>query len=196
MKTIEIWKDIKGLEGLYKVSDYGRVKSLKRVVKFGKQQRTIEEKIRKPHVIRTKQNYTQLCVSLKGKEFIVSRLVAEAFIPNPENKPCIDHINTDPTDNRVGNLRWVTHKENSNNPITLSNMSNARKGKPGLKGDKNKYSKKVLQFDLKGNFIKEWDCLHQIEETIGLSHTQVSRCCNGKYKTSGGFVWKFKKEVD
>ncbi len=191
----EIWKDIKGLEG-YQVSDYGRVKSLKRVVKFGKQQRTVEEKIIKLHAIRTKQNYTQLCVSLKGKDFIVSRLVAEAFIPNPEGKPCIDHINTDPTDNRVGNLRWVTHKENSNNPITLSNMSNARKGKPGLKGDKNKYSKKVLQFDLEGNFIKEWDCLHQIEETIGLSHIQVSRCCRGKYKTSGGYIWKFKKEVD
>ena len=200
MTDIEIWKDIKGFEGLYQVSNWGRVKSLERVVQFGKQKRIVKSKIRKLNHIRIHSNYTQTFVTLynkqKRKDFIVGRLVAETFIPNPENKPCVDHKNADPTDNRVENLRWVTHKENSNNPITLSNMSIAHKGKTGLKGDKNKYSKKVLQFDLEGNFIKEWDCLHQIEETIGLSHIQVSRCCRGIYKTSGGYVWKYKERVD
>lgn len=195
---MEIWKDIKGYEGLYQVSNYGRVRSLDRIVQFGKQKRIAKGKIIRLHHIK-KPNYTQICVSLyknrQGKNFIVARLVAEAFIPNPEGKPCIDHINTDPTDNRVGNLRWVTHKENSNNPKTIHKMKKAFKGKTGLKGDKNNRSKKVLQFDLQGIFIREWNCTHQIEEEIGLTHTQVSRCCRGKYKTSGGFVWKFKKDV-
>lgn len=61
--------------------------------------------------------------------FRVHRAVAELFIPNPDNKPCIDHINTDRTDNRVENLRWVSHKENSNNPLSKIHYSNAHKGK-------------------------------------------------------------------
>ena len=108
----EIWKPIKDFEGYYEVSNIGRVRSLnyKRTGK-GKILKNIEDYKGYLEVVLTKNG--------KRKQFKVHRLVAEAFIPNPENKPCIDHINTVKSDNRVENLRWVTYKENSNNEKTL-----------------------------------------------------------------------------
>lgn len=116
----EIWKDIQGYEGLYQVSNLGRVKSLGRFVdNLVRGHYWQEERILKPH----DKGYSYLNVKLykdrKTKEFQVHRLVAIAFIPNPENKPQIDHINAIKTDNRVQNLRWVSAKENMNNPLTL-----------------------------------------------------------------------------
>lgn len=118
----EIWKDIQGYEGLYQVSNLGRVKSLGRNVK-----RPLTkigyvwqpEKILKPN--KTKYGYLKITLrkNNKSKYFTVHRLVAITFIPNPENKPQIDHINADKTNNSVNNLRWVTCKENINNPLTL-----------------------------------------------------------------------------
>ena len=108
----EIWKPIKDFEGYYEVSNIGRVRSLN-------YKRTGKEKILKN--IEDYKGYLEVVLTKNGKrkQFKVHRLVAEAFIPNPENKPCIDHINTIKSDNRVENLRWVTYKENSNNEKTL-----------------------------------------------------------------------------
>ena len=108
----EIWKPIKEFEGYYEVSNMGRVRSLN-------YKRTGKEKILKN--IGDYKGYLEIVLTKNGKQkqFKVHRLVAEAFIPNPENKPCIDHINTVKSDNRVENLRWVTYKENSNNEKTL-----------------------------------------------------------------------------
>ena len=108
----EIWKPIKDFEGYYEVSNIGRVRSLN-------YKRTGKEKILTN--IEDYKGYLEVVLTKNGKrkQFKVHRLVAEAFIPNPENKPCIDHINTIKSDNRVENLRWVTYKENSNNEKTL-----------------------------------------------------------------------------
>ena len=108
----EIWKPIKDFEGYYEVSNIGRVRSLN-------YKRTGKGKILKN--IEDYKGYLEVGLTKNGKrkQFKVHRLVAEAFIPNPENKPCIDHINTVKSDNRVENLRWVTYKENSNNEKTL-----------------------------------------------------------------------------
>ena len=112
----EIWKPIKDYEGLYEVSNLGRVKSLN-------YRGTGKERILK----NTERSNGYLAIGLikngKTKMFRVHRLVAEAFIPNPENKPCVDHINTIKNDNRVENLRWVTCEENNNNPLTRKKMS-------------------------------------------------------------------------
>ena len=108
----EIWKPIKEFEGYYEVSNMGRVRSLN-------YKRTGKKKILKN--IEDYKGYLEVGLTKNGKrkQFKVHRLVAKAFIPNPENKPCIDHINTIKSDNRVENLRWVTYKENSNNEKTL-----------------------------------------------------------------------------
>ena len=118
---MEIWKEIKGYEGLYEVSSEGRVRSLDRIV-YDKLRGCTKSLKGKVLVNRKGQHYYEvnLCKNGVRKQFYVHRLVAEHFISNPENKPEVDHINTDYFDNRVENLRFATHKENMNNPISVS----------------------------------------------------------------------------
>ena len=103
----EIWKDIKGYEGLYKISNLGRVKSLSRYMK----NRKCEEIIKIPSITNKGYYRLPLCKYGEIKYFHIHRLVAEAFIPNPENKPTVDHINRDKLNNCLDNLRWATYKE-------------------------------------------------------------------------------------
>lgn len=124
----EIWKPIKDYEGCYEVSNLGRVRSIKRtIVKNDGRVTTYKERIIKPY--KNNQGYLIVGLYVKGKheKFLVHRLVAEAFIPNPDNKPCIDHINTIRDDNIVENLRWATYEENNNNPLTNKKQSESRK---------------------------------------------------------------------
>ena len=190
----EIWKDIKNYEG-YQVSNFGRIRSLDRMVNCplnGK--RLIKGKILKPG--RGSNGY--LSVNLCGSTNNVHKLVAEAFIPNPENKPCIDHINTDKMDNRVENLRWVTHKENMNNPQTLLKIVEARKGKTQSKetiekiklaNTNGKCSKPVLA--LKNGEICVF--FHSTSEAgrNGYCIGNISSCCNGIRKTHKGYQWQY-----
>lgn len=117
----EIWLPIKDFPN-YQVSNLGRIKSLS----FKGHKR---EQIIKPR--NDKDGYSLITLTKDGKQytFKVHRIVAQAFIENPFNKPCVDHINTVRNDNRAENLRWVTVKENRNNPITLKKSGAARKGK-------------------------------------------------------------------
>ena len=113
---MEIWKDIEGYEGHYQVSSKGRIKSIKKQV--GRKE---SELIMKP--FKTWWGYQRINLTKNGKlkMYAVHRLVAQAFIENTDNKPFVDHINGDRTDNRVENLRWCTPKENSENSILLRN---------------------------------------------------------------------------
>lgn len=169
----EVWKPIEGYDN-YMVSNLGRVKSLKRGIL---------------KLIKNKNGYYYISFSKYGKikTFIVHRLVAEAFLPNPDNKPQVDHINTNRTDNRVENLRWTTYKENNNNQLTKKHFSECRKGKLNYK------SKKVLQFDLNGNLIKSWDTVREAERETNIHSSHISRCCNGKRKTAYGYIWKYEE---
>ena len=119
----EIWRDVVGYEGLYQVSSMGRVKSLGRFIdNLVRGHYWQEEKILKP----SKRINGYVGISLhkdgKAKNFNIHRLVAIAFIPNPNNLPQIDHINADKTNNNVNNLRWVTAKENINNPLNMAHL--------------------------------------------------------------------------
>lgn len=123
----EVWKPIKGYEGLYEISNLGNVRSLDRHLMFGNRYCLFKGKPKK--VYHKSDGYLKVRLSKnnKGKNYSVHRLVANAFIPNPNNLPCIDHINTIRDDNRVENLRWCTRKENSNNPLTREHNKNRSK---------------------------------------------------------------------
>ena len=190
----EIWKEIENYEG-YQVSNFGRVRSLDR---YNSRGYWIKGCILKP--IMDKKGYLTVGLSKNNqrKAFKVHRLVALHFIPNIENKPEIDHINTIKTDNTVflnedgsvnydkTNLRWVTPKENSNNPISLVNKSESKKG------IKNHRHQPVLQYDKDGNFIREWDTMTEAETTLNITH-KIHYVCQGKRKTCGGYIWKYKR---
>lgn len=113
----EIWKSIEGFEGYYEVSNTGKVRSIDRRIWSEKQQLYINRHGKELKLWRNGGGYFQVNLHKNNEMHVcsISRLVAEAFLPNPDNKPCVDHINRDRTDNRVENLRWATIKENCNN---------------------------------------------------------------------------------
>ena len=119
----EIWKPIKGFEGLYEVSNMGNVRSLDRYVMNGNRCCLLKGKPKKAYFISTGYLMVDLCKNSQRTHYLIHRLVAEAFIPNPSNLPCIDHINTIKTDNMVENLRWCSCKENMNNPLTREHIN-------------------------------------------------------------------------
>lgn len=189
----EIWKDVIGYEGHYKVSDLGRVCSLQRKISVGNGGwRILQPKILHPYPIKI-GNYTRYCVSL-WKDNSVSkrklhRLVAEAFIPNTENYPEIDHIDTDPSNNHVGNLRWCDRKMNANNPTTIEKNRQKRLGKPIPR-----LQKPIVQL-LNGSLISIFPSIKSTSE-IGFNKCQISMCCNNLRKTHKGFQWMFLSDYE
>ena len=130
----EIWKDITGYEGIYQVSNFGRIRSLDREIKnktiFGSSCRYFAKgKILKARFSKNKKigyvNYPRVVLRKNNlpKQFCVHKLVAQAFIPNPQKKPQVDHIDSNPLNNCVSNLKWCTQKENNNNPISRKRRS-------------------------------------------------------------------------
>lgn len=180
----EVWKDIKNWEGYYQVSNYGRVKSLFRIVKQGNRDLKVKEKIRK--LVLNKLGYYDIFLKKVDfcKVYKVHRLVAQAFIPNLENKPEVNHINEIKTDNRVKNLNWMTSKENMNWGSVGKKIS-----KSMING---KNSKKVYQYDLEGNFIKEWPSCREAER-FGFTNNGVSMCARGITNSHKEFKWSYKK---
>lgn len=188
----EVWRDVKDYEGLYQVSNMGNVKSLDRIIikKDGKS-KTIKERVLSPNKSSNGYLTVQLYPQIEHKRWLIHRLVAQAFIPNPYNLPQIDHINAIRDCNKVDNLRWVTVSENKFNPITRKHNSEAKTGKYGKLHPR---SKPVLQYDLDGNYIREWENSRQIERVLGKKHSNITACCRGKRKTAVGYIWKYKSD--
>lgn len=161
------------MNGLYQVSNLGRVKSL--IFRNGKTT-FFKERILKHGLNRYGYEFVILCKNNKRKTIIVHRLVAKEFIGD-ENKLEINHINGIKSDNRLENLEYVSHKEN---------ILHAYKNKL----ETPKY-KKIDQFDKNNNFIKQWDSMKSIVDELKIDYGLLSRCCHKKNKTAGGFIWRF-----
>lgn len=181
----EVWRPVVGYEGYYEVSSYGRVKRCAKDIQYYMRGKLItrkgREKILSPGIKDTGYYNVSLFVDNIGKTHKVHRLVAEAFIPNPDNKPFIDHIDANRLNNRVENLRWVTPTENNANPIFRERQSRC----------KDKYKKDIIQYDKFGNIIKIWKGLRTVARELGIHHVLIRDCCKGKIKMAGGYIWRF-----
>lgn len=200
----EIWKSIKGYEGYYEISNLGRVKSVERRVIQGNHTRFVKECIKKIHKGAYGYPSVTLCIGCKSRTIPIHRLLARAFIPNPENKPFIDHINTDKTDYRLENLRWVTPKENANNALTIKHSRervytkevSEKINRTKIERRTKTAPKKVYQYTKEGVFIKEFSCSNVAESETSVNASSIRDVCKGKRFSAGGFLWRYEKEND
>lgn len=178
MKVIE-WKPIKGFEGLYEVSNTGMVRSLDHERKNKNGSYIQNGKILKIG-INKRTGYLMVSLSKDGKSKTqyIHKLVANAFIENPKEYKCINHLDENKNNNNVENLEWCNHKINDNHGTRNERISK-------------KLSKKIKQYDLKGNYIKSWNSSVEIEKTIGIDQSNICLCCNGKRNSVGGYLWRY-----
>ena len=173
-KQPEEWKPIPGYEGLYEVSNYGRVRSFKW---------SSNGKILSPGKDGSGYLFVTLCKDGKTKLRRMHRLVAEAFIPNPNNLPLVNHMDECKKNNYFGNLEWCSPAYNNSYGTRMERVVE-------------KISKPVVQLDKKGNFISEFESLREASRRTGIADENICRCCNhkpGRY-SAGGFIWIYKDE--
>ena len=190
----EEFRDIENYEGLYQISNYGRVKSLKRFItnQYGERDKILIAGKSKCGYL-----FVNLCQKNNKKNFLTHRLVANHFICNPDNKLTVNHIDGNKLNNRVDNLEWMTHKEQTHHAICNGLIKNNDRDwtKFALMGQISN-SKIVIQYDLQHNFIKKYKSVGEAERITGINHSNIIMCCNGKRKTAGGYLWEYYKGDD
>lgn len=170
---MEIWKDIEGYEGIYMISSKGRVKSLK----FGK------EKILKSGKDSCGYLFVYLYKNGKVKSFKVHRLVAQAFLDNPNNLPEVNHKDEDKTNNKVENIEYCDRSYNLN-----YGSRNERTAKA--------LSIPILQFSKTDEFIRRWNGIREASRELEIKHSSISSCCKGKLKSAYGYKWGYEKDYE
>ena len=181
------WKEIKGYEGKYIISNYGEVISLPRYKQNNSKLQYVEPKEIKRYVNpKNGYVYVQLWNNSKYKNIRLHKLVARTFIPNPKNLPQVNHIDGNKLDNSIENLEWCDCKYNINEAWKIG-LNKKRFGR------ENNRSRKVEQYDLNGNFIRTWDTIKQAADKLKINTANIIACCQGKYKKSHGFIWRYEE---
>lgn len=195
----EIWKDIEGFEGLYKVSNLGNILSLN-------YNHTNKERLLTPRP--TTNGYLQITLHKNRKQYypLIHKLVALHFIPNPNNFPQVGHLDDNKENNIVSNLYWTTAKENNtHNGRHLKVAEKNRNGGFKRMTETNKenglyeklsrlYGKPVLQIDKNTDeVIAEYHSVLEAARQLGINNSNISKCCLGKYKQAYGYKWKYKE---
>ena len=182
----EIWEDIPNYEGLYQASNLGRIRSVDRykevIIKnqHGEYKRT---KFFKSYILKQQTYIGYKCVQLhingKYKWEKAHRLVAMAFVPNPENKPQVNHIDGNKINNCVENLEWCNQSYNTKHAYKNNLIKH--------------YKIEINQYDLEGNYIKTWESVKEIEKKLKIKNSQICRCCKNENLTAGGYHWQYYK---
>ena len=175
----EEWKDIVGYEGLYQISSYGNVRSIKRDGTSGGVL----------HPFTTKEGYKRVCLSKNNvvRKELVHRIVASHFLENPDKLPIINHKDECRTNNCVWNLEWCTAQYNLNYGTARERSAKHRNyGEIGVK-----HSKPVLQIGSDGKVIRQWSSIKEAAESVGCHAPNIVRACRKKKKKSGGFRWTY-----
>lgn len=172
----EIWKPIEEYNGLYEVSNFGRVRSLDRVVFQQGRKQVYRGTIMTPF----KNHHGYYCIRLskgnKKKTFSVHRLVAKAFIPNPKNYPCVNHMDETHTNNNVSNLEWCTQEYNMNYGTARRRIAEAN-------------GTNVAQYSLDGNLLGCYYSIKEASRITGVCANSIQGCVSGRYYTGGKFFW-------
>ena len=175
----EYWKPVVGYEGLYMVSNWGRVKSFDRWVKSRNGSvRFCKGRILKPLTSSSGYLYVNLYKNNIKKEYLVHRLVAEAYIDKPDTSFQVNHRAENKLNNNVDNLEWCDAKYNINFGTCIERRSK-------------KKSKPVLQYTLDGEFVREWPSTMECGRN-GFNQGNIWMCCQGKLKKYKGFIWRYK----
>jgi len=169
----EIWKDIEGYEGLYQISNLGRIKTISRQ---GTNTRFIKKDIRKDGYIQV-----HLTKNSKMKNFLLHRLIAQTFIPNPNNFKYINHKDGNKQNNDISNLEWCTSSQNIFHAYNAG-LINRRK--------------KVNQYDKNNNLINTFESVNEASRVTHIDRSHIGACCRKAncYKTSGGYIWRYVNE--
>jgi hypothetical protein len=164
----EEWKDIAGYEGLYQVSNLGKIK---RLFKNGKEHALIGKKDKDGYIV------VSLSKNQKKKYCRLHRVVADAFLSNPDGKPQINHKDRNKQNNTVANLEWVTASEN-----TVHCFATGR----------DVFKRPVLQYDKNMVLVACWNSIKEASRKTGVDISNLCACCRGRLKSSGGYVWRYK----
>ena len=182
----EVWKDIEGYEGKYQVSNLGRVKSVRK------------QAIINPIVTKVGYERVDLWNHCQRNQQSVHRLVAKAFIPNPDNKSVVNHIDENKRNNSAGNLEWVTESENARYGTAITRRNQTE-------GYKNRHFDSetmaminaipILQYTKDGQLVREWESASECSRQTGITISNIREVCRGNRKTAKGFIFKNKEEI-
>ncbi len=181
----EEWRPVKGFEKAYEVSNQGKVRSVRRsIIQLRGSKRTwqtVPEKILRQDTDKDGYKKVSLAYYKKRQRSFVHRLVAEAFLQNPDNKPQVNHKDSCRSNNSVENLEWCTASENTRHGYQYGNAIPV-------------HPKRVQQFDLGGNYIKTWETLCDAGRAVGTNPANIRKQIQGKIHHCRGYIWKYDTE--